>query len=684
MVYSSLCELGALDPGRCCIATPTSHLFSSFLVAKTERKCAIKELAQATATNSHLAPTMTGDLETPPPRPPTLLRLPPPLRHCIYLYVDVTRHDGCPYTYYLNGRKESRGGVVSALDPPPASNFAGLLLACRTLYAEVATLFYSANQFVIFYYPKASLEPLQVLSPTVLASLTSLKIVLSESSCHEPTDSSNYPPPCCFDDLDGGPGKMSYHCAERHGSLHRPPLLDSSSSGVDSTSSKLAAQAILNKWHNAAVYVSTHVDAGRLALSLVCDIDHQHEYALEAGKLAVTPLGLFPPLKDCHVRLCKQWNRPLQQLAKSAVLQARANASPLPFRVAPTKVRSGLINLPRELRFLILEYTDLITPWNEVAWCREYPYYQVRRPPCLQYEGGCPPHIHHGCQLRQCSDDPDPCRFPPPVGCFCRRRHAAFSFTCNCWAPPTSLFLVCRLLYRDAQLVFFSGNRFVVHDVWATPSRAPSPIQDEPSTSTITRNKECYPYKRLAASDFLRNVVPADCLAHLRLLEIVFPPYLPHGWPLDEHPAMVDWRATVVWMRGKIDAPALTIRIVFADFLGEVVGRRELSQDQGMWIVRGYQRIIYPFRVLVRDDGLAGLYVQAAYPWRWTRNTIRFMKLRGNGNWLAETEQWLKEDLERLPGCEAIVDSRNKPEPRVSVWQRWSDVPMYSAPVGSA
>ena len=58
---------------------------------------------------------------------------------------------------------------------------------------------YSANRFVIFYSHHGSFEPLRVLSPTVLASLTSLKIVLNESSCHQPTDSMEYPPSCCFD-----------------------------------------------------------------------------------------------------------------------------------------------------------------------------------------------------------------------------------------------------------------------------------------------------------------------------------------------------------------------------------------------------------------------------------------------------------------------------------------------------
>lgn len=80
--------------------------------------------------------------------------------------------------YYLDGRKELPG-FASAFDPPSTRNFTGILRSCRDLYTEVAALLYSANQFVM-HVGKASLEPLQTLSPTAVASLTSLKIVLNE------------------------------------------------------------------------------------------------------------------------------------------------------------------------------------------------------------------------------------------------------------------------------------------------------------------------------------------------------------------------------------------------------------------------------------------------------------------------------------------------------------------------
>ena len=293
-----------------------------------------------------------------------------------------------------------------------------------------------------------------------------------------------------------------------------------------------------------------------------------------------------------------------------------------------------------------------------MTWSRQDRGYQVLRPPCcLDQEPVCPPHVHHGSALSHC-DGP---RGGP--GCFCHRRHAAFSLAgCQCWAPPTDLFLICRALCADAEFVFFSGNRFVVHDHHAMP---PWAVPDDAAQQ-----------ERFGASVFLRDIVPARCLAHLRFLELVFPPYAPHNWPTDEHPAIQDWRATVDKLRASINAPALTIRIVMADFhlLDVPEGRGAVTQDQVNDVLGGYARIARPLGPLVRDHALAGFYAQLALPWRWTRDTVRHARQWGEW-WLAKEERRLKEDCER--GVRGSRDGgRGRAEPRRSVWQRWYDV-MY-------
>jgi hypothetical protein len=204
----------------------------------------------------------------------------------------VARFDGHACIYHLDGRKESRA-ARSEFDPPPTRNFAGLLRSCRTLYIEAAALLYSANRFVIFYSHSGSFKPLRALSPTALASLTSLKIVLNESSCHQPTDSYNYPPSCCFSH-ERKLADASYCASKYHPTVHRPPLLDPTLD-LDLASAKLATQPIFGEWYETAAYLSSCVGVGRLEPSLVCDIDpHHRQHSLDVGRLAIAPIALFP------------------------------------------------------------------------------------------------------------------------------------------------------------------------------------------------------------------------------------------------------------------------------------------------------------------------------------------------------------------------------------------------------
>lgn len=117
-------------------------------------------------------------------------------------------------------------------------------------------------------------------------------------------------------------------------------------------------------------------------------------------------------------------------------------------------------------------------------------------------------------------------------GCFCMSYHAVASnhHLCNCWAPPTALFLVCRyetrfaflvcpsirltyghrIMRQDALKVFFNQNRYVVAPEGGGIGEGGfDPVSTSPTTLPITT--------------FLQNVVPKDALQHLRYLEILFP-----------------------------------------------------------------------------------------------------------------------------------------------------------------
>ncbi len=450
---------------------------------------------------------------TSPPdcRTPPLLHLTPHIRRRIYRFVGLASWDRRnPYRFDLHGRPASS-------DAPDPSSFHGLLLSCRAIHAEAAALLYSANWFVLYYShaDPASLRPLHALTAPSLRSLSNLKIILNEASCHQLT---MYPEGCCLHGYDDDHMYGMYQCKRRHGGLHQLPLLSPASEGSDH--GKLAATqaaTMLGEWCTAAARLS-QVAPGRLALSLVCDIDPQHPQALHVVESAVAPIRLLPPshLRECHIRLAKTPDSRLQQVARDTVLHACG----IPTPSSKPSNATTLTTLPRELRIRILEHTDLVTPRREVTWSRQedHGYVVFNR----GYDGDSTPDECHSAQFFKCWLGKSYVGGPPTNGCFCRRRHAAFSLTCKCWAPPgPALFLVCRALCEDARFVFFSSNRFIVHDFKTSPPWG-LPLLDEcPEEEPVPTCP--YPNARLAASQFLREVVPARSLAHLRFLELVFP-----------------------------------------------------------------------------------------------------------------------------------------------------------------
>jgi hypothetical protein len=603
-----------------------------------------------------------------------LLRLTPLVRRRIYHFVGVASWDPLlPHRFDLNGH------VTGVTEQPKPSTFHGLLLSCRIIYAEAAALLYSANRFILHYAhagpglpePPEPLAPLLALTATSLASLTSLTIVLNQASCHEHFGFGGYYLSCCLQRNHNGSALVaSWDCEKYHAGAHDLPLLspnpvepkrDGNDNDTDTDSDGdaqyAAAQLLLAAWHSAAARLS-YITSGSLDLGLVCDIDPQHKRALEVARSVITPLKLIPQLKDLHIRLCKTIDPRLQQVAQDAVLQVlRIPAAPY-FR-PPT--RTTLTSLPRELRLRILDYTDLITPNREVTWSRQDQGYVIF------YRDS-----HQSAPDREYRDQFSPCLTSRVtrtfIGCFCRRRHTAFSLTCTCWAPPKALFLVCRSLCQDAELTFFSGNHFIIHDynaepcwevpllgTWGNDHQGPVPRYD-------------YPSERFGASQFLREVIPPRCLAYLRFLELVFPPYRPQSWPQAGQPAMQDWLATVDWLRDKINAPALTIRLVGADvscFTPDVY-KTTITESDANAIKRSYQELWRSLKPLA-DNGLARFYANFPSPWQFFGEPVNYYTM---WHWLEAHRQELKERAERLVMGDRYEEryANGREEPAQSFW----------------
>lgn len=622
----------------------------------------------------HPGPSLPSPSSPASPSSP-LLRLTPRIRQRIYRYLGLASWNGRPHTFYLHAghlKLRHRRGLDFRFVPDPHS-FHGLLQSCRALHTETATLLYSANHFVLYYFGPGEdsgrptlfrpLQTLHALTASSLLSLSNLKIVLNEAACHELAV--HNVGGCCLDGRGDPDSDGLTLCQQRHQGLHRPPLLSLASMG-DYNDERAATHSLMEEWHSAAARLLSHIAPGRLALSVVCDIDPKHPQALDIAISVVTPIRLLPPshLKECRIRLAKTPDIRLRKLAEDTVFYACGiPAVALKLR---SSVATTLATLPRELRIRILEYTDLITPRRQVIWARQDRAYTVRSFSC---DPDAPPDDLHSDQFSECWRDAYGRRISVN-GCFCRRRHAAFSLGCKCWFPPgPSLFLLSRALYQDAQFVFFSGNRFIVHDYNISPAWV-LPLLEMHEVRSRDLPVPTYPYsnERFAACHFLREVIPTHSLPHLQFLELVFPLYLPHSWPEAHHPVMQDWWETVHWLEGNINLSRLTIRLMVAEARDAPYSYYHTrTSEEGETVMTAFSDLMRPFKRLA-DNGLARFYAHFPYPWEWTEES-RTRRLHGM-RWLVEEMEALKKRAElHVMGLryESLYANGRK-EPELSDW----------------
>lgn len=235
---------------------------------------------------------------------------------------------------------------------------------------------------------------------------------------------------------------------------------------------------------------------------------------------------------------------------------------------------------------------------------------------------------------------------------------------------------VCHSLFNDARVVFFSGNRFVVHDY-----RGDIPFQTPEDPAK-------YHSDRLAASIFLREVVPTQMLREIHDLELVFPPYSPMGWPSSGHPALADWAETLRWARERMNLCGLTLRIVMADSPNgwpAPPGRVSITADQVGEILSTYRRIISPVAVLAQSkagdensgDGnqLRKFDARLSWPWGWNFDyQAKADEFGWDGlvDWVEERRQELKEEFERLVMGDRYREIHNEGTGHewISVWER--------------
>lgn len=249
---------------------------------------------------------------------------------------------------------------------------------------------------------------------------------------------------------------------------------------------------------------------------------------------------------------------------------------------------------------------------------------------------------------------------------------------------------VCRTLLNDSQVVFYSGNRFVVHDYrgdipYKTPESTALTPGDVGEDRSATAN---YHSDRLAASVFLREVVPSEMLREIRDLELVFPPYGHTGWPEEGHLALADWAEILCWARDKMNLRGLTLRLVMTDSPNGSAappGRANITAAQVEEILSAYRRIISPLAALAQykaidenggnENELRKFYARIALPWGWNFPAREMIEEHGWAwleNYLGEKRRLLWEEAEGL-----VMGSRYQEpcdEGTGCEWNEWNSV----------
>lgn len=201
-----------------------------------------------------------------------------------------------------------------------------------------------------------------------------------------------------------------------------------------------------------------------------------------------------------------------------------------------------------------------------------------------------------------------------------------------CWTPPRDIFLICRTLYEDLLVVFYSDNRFVVHDY--------------NHQCSFTAPLGVYSSPRLAASTFFTDVVPEYCLKELHFVELVFPSYSHEGWPNVE--ALSDWSLAMSLASKRLNLPGLTLRLIMKglDGWGVPEDRRNMTKEQGDCIIATYGHIVKPIACL-GSDGLGKFYCSLTRSWAYTEESEAIM-LEDGWAWIVAKERVLEEHYGQL------------------------------------
>ncbi|GAB0136165.1 hypothetical protein EsDP_00004477 [Epichloe bromicola] len=363
----------------------------------------------------------------------SFLHLPYRIRYRIYLLVGLVRfcpinlNQEAPRAYHHRNKKdefsdyacffESRKlmGRLHERDCVPTCRCAPLPVALvyisRAISQEVLRILYSQNSFTISKSHASGLRPLKNLSTASLSCLRVLTVRLNNCECiyrgaFQPQRDMQGPE---------AHGLFSCHPQCQYYGFHDRPL----------QSRARQHAAVLQEWQDVACRLAAHCRLDSLRLDFVCDTED-----LATAQDVVDRLSPIKKLEACSIRLSRYPNWQHSALARETARRLMGRSS----EKMPDSNKSRTYILPPEVLFRILEYSELLAPFD-LEW---------------NPDRGLSPF---DC-CKTCTTTLDCCT--------CSHYHGAHSQSCTCWRLPLSIFLVSHQVYDIAKTIFYQRNRFII------------------------------------------------------------------------------------------------------------------------------------------------------------------------------------------------------------------------------
>ncbi|KAI4867002.1 hypothetical protein F4820DRAFT_415137 [Hypoxylon rubiginosum] len=490
----------------------------------------------------------------------TFLDIPAEVRERIFLYADLI--SGAVIQLCHSSRRAYRTDI-------PQSHFRftyNILQTCKTVYAQVKSILFARNSILVHHRNvEGGLEILRSLSREQCRSLRHLFV----------------------------------HLHVEDAIPDRGPWLKPE---------QIAA------WQTTARQILSRIEPGMLKLYLISDTGDSQE-----TRAVCQPLLEFPgKLKDCRLRLGSTRQHRLSILALDTVTRIQGGDPDVrkrPFRFP---------DLPFEIRRQILEYTDLVTPYNQVQWNSSRGFHGIcDRCHCgLQHGEICHSRFHwFGWYTQWDSIETGP---------FCRRRRSVYSSDCYCWSPPDGLMLASRAVYQEAMSVFYSCNYIVV----------------TPSEDVDFRVCSLDSQSRLDASRFITRHKWPGVLRYLRSLELVLPAVIPASCPEISSSLYLDWRSAISHLKAHANLANLTVVVHTSLSVSRHLLARNMPSDlTAESTLEARARLLTPLQALRQ---MKRFFVYLEWSWHWTPSYLESLRMGGRVNHerehglVVEMETWLE------------------------------------------